>query len=727
DVDAVLAAGRKALRAKALVVLAHDGALGGFLRTLHREHPDIGITLVRVPPGCADAARWHAEPGRWRELVLGTDGVVREPVERPLPEPTDEPPVTADDVVLVSGGGRGIGHACARALGLRSGAALAIIGRADPATDEELRDNLAGLRADGLRVAYRSADVIRHDDVRAAIAALTADLGPVTGVLHASGVNEPARFDQVDAALIRRHVATKVDGLRALLAALEGDRLRLLVTFGSVIGRVGLPGESHYALANGALRAEAERLAGELPNCRVRHIDWSVWSGTGMGERLGVLRTLESVGITPIPVAEGTESFLRLLAGPEVAVSVHGRLGTTPPDQTGGFLRRIRVYEPGVEVVADVELTAADPYLADHRLDGIPVLPGVVGLEALAQAASLVAGRALTVAENVAFDRPVTGTTIQVCALRRGDVVETVLRRADVDHFRAEFPLSSKDDSDAPALVDGGDPIPADQLYGPLFFHTGRFRRVATVSPSGSRACRATLTEDAGDPWFVPVLGPPTLLDGTVHALQCCVPHRRLLPVGCERVEFRYRGGPLELHARERCAVGGEYTWDAVAVDTAGRPAIRWAGLRLRDAGPLPRDEPWPVALLAVFLERCAHGVGLDPALRVAVAEPFAVAVPAGHGAAWEVVGGQGDRTDAWLIDALARPCAEPVDTRAARASAMTRCLGRPAVDWRFVGAYDGGWVLFGSGDMLVASVVVAVVGMPAPVAVALCTSEPGT
>ncbi|HEX4705344.1 MAG TPA: SDR family NAD(P)-dependent oxidoreductase, partial [Pseudonocardiaceae bacterium] len=201
DVDAVLAAGRKALRAKALVVLAHDGALGGFLRTLHREHPDIGITLVRVPPGCADAARWHAEPGRWRELVLGTDGVVREPVERLLPEPTDEPPVTADDVVLVSGGGRGIGHACARALGLRSGAALAIIGRADPATDEELRDNLAGLRAAGVQVVYWSADVTRPDDVRAAVAALTADLGPVTGVLHASGVNEPARFDQVDAAL----------------------------------------------------------------------------------------------------------------------------------------------------------------------------------------------------------------------------------------------------------------------------------------------------------------------------------------------------------------------------------------------------------------------------------------------------------------------------------------------------------------------------------------------
>ena len=35
-----------------------------------------------------------------------------------------------------------------------------------------------------------------------------------------------------------------------MLAAVDPERLRLLVTFGSIIGRAGLRGEAHYATAN---------------------------------------------------------------------------------------------------------------------------------------------------------------------------------------------------------------------------------------------------------------------------------------------------------------------------------------------------------------------------------------------------------------------------------------------------------------------------------------------
>jgi enediyne polyketide synthase len=743
DVDALLAAGRMALRAKALVVITHSAALGGFLRSLHREHPEVGITLVRTPPGQADPAGCHAEPGRWRERVLGVDGVLCEPVERPLlaSAAAGELPVTADDVVLVSGGGRGIGYACARSLALASGVALAVIGRTHPGDDPHLRANLDSLRGEGIRVGYRAADIARPDAVRAAAAGLESELGPVTGVLHASGVNEPASFDRADADLVRRHLRPKVDGLRAMMAALPADRLRLVVTFGSMIGRIGLAGEAHYALANGALRAEAERLATRLPDCRVLHVDWSVWSGTGMGERLGVLRTLESSGIVPIPVADGTELLLRMLRTPaDTAVAVHGRLGDPDvADTDGRFVRRLRVYQPGVEAVSDTVLSLpTDPYLADHRLDGVLVLPGVVGLEAMAQVASALVGRPLTIAERVTFDRPVTvpdtgETRIRVCALRRGDVVVTVLRCAEtafgIDHFRAEFPLAGVRSIGDPELVAGGGSVGAEDLYGPVFFHTGRFQRVSVVSLPGPRACRATVTEDAGEPWFVPVLGPLAVNDASVHVLQCCVPHRRLLPVGCDRVEFTpCASGPVALHGIERQAGGGDYTWDVAGLDTAARPVIRWTGLRLRDVGPLAHDRSWPPALLAVLLERGAHGVGLDRSLRVRVTEPFAVDVSADcvAGCAWEAVGVSGHTADAELTGLLARPCAEAPERLAARATAMSRCLVRPAAGWAFAGAYDGGWVVVRSGDTLVASLVVTVTGLPDPVVIALSTAVVG-
>ncbi|WP_158895169.1 type I polyketide synthase [Amycolatopsis anabasis] len=742
DVDAVLAVARKALHTKALVVGTHDTAVSGFLRSVCREHPGVGITLVRLPHGSRDLDRFSAEPGRWAELVVTADGLVGEPVEQPLPEPgpADRLPVNGDDVVLVTGGGKGIGYACGRALAAATGAALAVLGRTHPEADEALRGNLDRLRAEGIRSAYSPADIADPEAVRLAVAALEAELGPVTAVLHASGVNEPARFDQLDAERFRRHLRPKVTGLRTLLAALDGRELRLVVTFGSVIGRHGLPGASHYALANGLLRAEAERLAHRRPGCRVLNLDWSAWAGTGMADRLGAVDVLSQRDVTPIPADEGTDLFLGLLSTrTPVTVSVRGRLGESHP--TGGngrFLQRIRAHHPGVEVVADSTLsTRDDPWLEEHRLDGLAVLPAVAGLEAMAQAASLLAGRALRVAENVTFDRPVVvpdagERTIRVCALRSGPLIETVLRSAEsefrTDHFRAEFPLHPSEFNAEVNTVDRTSALDPGELYGPVFFHTGRFRRIAEASVPDPRSCRATLTPDDNDP-FTPVLGSATVNDASVHALQVCVPHRRLLPVGCDRVEVGPdTGGPWELHGVERAASGGRYTWDVVVADNAARPRIRWSGLRLADTGPLLRDRPWPPPLLAALLERSATGIGLHASLRVSVSDPFAVTAQAGCPAAcaWEPVAPQAEPQEPELARILAGPCAEEPDRLATRVRTVLRCrarLGGESAAVRFLGAFDGGWLLLGSGDALIASTVLRVTGVSGPVAIALATT----
>jgi hypothetical protein len=61
------------------------------------------------------------------------------------------------------------------------------------------------------------------------------------------------------------------------------------------------------------------------------------------------------------------------------------------------------------------------------------------------------------------------------------------------------------------------------------------------------------------------------------------------------------------------------YVWDVEAVDAGGRSLVTWRGLRLRDAGPLPRNAAWPPSLLSVYLERSAVALGLHPELRVTV------------------------------------------------------------------------------------------------------------
>ncbi|HEV7452506.1 MAG TPA: SDR family NAD(P)-dependent oxidoreductase [Pseudonocardiaceae bacterium] len=786
-VATLLAVAREATRSGRLVAVTHRPGLSGFLRSLWQEHPEVGITLLRVPPtadGLRHSARYAAaEPGCWRELVLDANGRPSQPMSPPLSlGRTDGSPLGSEDVLLVSGGGKGIGYECAAALARDCGVALGLIGRAHPDRDPALAANLARLGEAGARMAYEPADVTDPIAVAAAVQRLEDRLSPVTAVLHASGMNEPARFADLDEPRLHAHLGPKVTGLRNLLATLDPPRLRLLITFGSVIGHYGLAGECHYALANGALRAETERLAADLPHTRVLNLEWSVWSGAGMGERLGVLDALLRLDVTPIPVPDGVAIFQRLVATPGLptTVAVHGRLGglvdAGQVAPAGRFLAGVRVHYPGVELISDARLDLShDPYLGDHRIDGLAVLPAVVGLEAMAQAATALAGHPLREARGVVLDRPVIvpddgARTVRVCALRRDDMIEAVVRSEEtsyrVDHFRARFPLHSTEHPEVPAVPDGGTPVGPYDLYGPLYFHTGRFRRVLTLSAPGARSCRAQVSADDNGVWFAgtdtePLLGNPGVNDATLHALQACVPHRRLLPVGCDRLVITPHtlGGVLELRAAERHAAGGEYVWDATALDPSGRPVISWSGLRLRDVGPQPRTGPWPLPLLAVHLERSATALGLDPQLQVTVTTGATRGTGPGHAPGvvsrshlgeltlgiqssgvsacdWEAVA---DRpSEEWrrllgpelygLVAQVQAPCAELESTVATRVWTALECLSKighpPTAPLVIGGVYDGGWVVLRGGDSLIASTLVSVAGVPATVAVAILTGE---
>ncbi|MFC3452676.1 polyketide synthase dehydratase domain-containing protein [Amycolatopsis speibonae] len=397
-------------------------------------------------------------------------------------------------------------------------------------------------------------------------------------------------------------------------------------------------------------------------------------------------------------------------------------------------------HQPEVEIVADATLSSrTDPWLDGHRVDGLTLPPAVVGLEAMAQAASAVAGRALTTAERVRFDRPIVipadgERVLRVCALRDGDTIFAVLRSAesgfDVDHFRAEFPLSPRTAGPMPDLVPDRGRIEPGELYGRLLFQSGPFRRVVDAAAPDPWSCRATVTLDDGDPWFTSVLGDPAAHDATIHVLQACVPARRLLPVGCDRVEMSpHPRGPWRLRGVERHAEDGHYLWDVLAEDAEGRLAVRWTGLKLADSGPLPDDRPWSSSLLSILVTRTAVALGLDRSLRVTIGEPFTVDVAGDCPAtgAWEPVGPRSVTSDESLLRVMEGPCAESRETLATRASVISRCLEQrniPPSAVEFSGVYDGGWLVLRAGDARIASAVVPVAGCPHPVALAILTAR---
>jgi len=660
----VLEAARAAIApgaARCFVLVQHGWGAAGFARTLFLETPGLTTCVVNVPPACPGAVDWiaaeAASAAGYTEAHYDPAGRRREPRLNLASNPAADQaagayPIGRADVLLVTGGGKGIAAESALALARATSASLALMGRSDPRSDKELAENLARIAAAGVRCAYVRADVTDGRAVQCAVAEAEHQLGPVTALLHGAGTNTPQLINALDEAAAQRTLAPKIHGLRNVLAVLDPSRLRLLVTFGSLIARAGLRGEADYALANEWLTALTEEFQARHPGCRCLALEWSVWSGVGMGERLGRVDSLILQGIMPIHPDEGVRILLERLRHPQPATAlvVTGRFGepptlklTQPELPLQRFLERRRAYYPGVELVVDAELSRqSDLYLDDHLVHKERLLPAVLGLEGMAQVAMALTGsRTPPSFEHVELTRPIAvsekgTTTIRLAALRRGPRLVEVCLRSEVtdyhvDHFRAlcrfepvagqavSFPGHSPSEALRLPLE------PERDLYGRILFHRGRFRRLQGYRLLRARECIAEIGPDDATPWFGPylptefLLGNPAARDAALHAIQACIPHRRILPTGIDQlIIHRIESGPRLVRARERSRECNNFIYDLQVTNPDGELVEQWDGLRLRAVEELAPPEPWPPVLLGPYLERRLEE--LVPGSSVAVA-----------------------------------------------------------------------------------------------------------
>ncbi len=702
DLQLALLGAKAAPGANRFVLVQHGRGAAGLAKTLKLEAPQVKVTIVHAPPA-AKAVPWIvnevAATSGFAEAHYDEAGKRRVPTLRVMPyRPTRTVmPLGEGDVLLVTGGGKGITAECAIAMAADSGARLALLGRSDPAKDTELAANLRRMAGMGLKVAYASADVTNPGQVRAAVETLVTELGPVTAVLHGAGRNEPAALSNLDMAAFERTFAPKIDGLRAVLAAVDPAQVRLLVTLGSIIGRAGLRGEAHYATANEWLADLTLQFGAAHPHCRVMCLEWSVWSGVGMGERLDVVESLAREGVTPISPDQGMAILRRLLEDPDApsVVVISGRtegIDTVrydrPPLPLLRFVDKPLIRYHGVELVTEVALSGGtDLYLPDHLLDGNLLFPAVFGMEAMTQVAYAMTGRPQTpVLEDVSFLRPIVvppdgSTTIRVAAVVTGpDSADVVIRSAETgfaaDHFRARlvWPCDTAIPAGPPDQVPAGMTAvrlhPAADLYGDTLFQGGRFQRLRAYHRAAARHVDASLASvDVG--WFAGflpselLLGDPGVRDALMHGNQVCVPDATLLPAGIERL---YPAGPaamtdgLRYCATERSRDGDTYLYDIALRNGSGEVIERWEGLKLQAVRKKDGTGPWVAALLGSYLERAAGD--LIGARASVVVEPSTLDEESGYVAS---------RRAATAI-AASRAAGEPVDVR-------YRPDGRPELD----------------------------------------------
>jgi hypothetical protein len=333
-----------------------DGGLAGLAKTARHEWPEVHCKALDLAPG-ADPAAIVEEMFLAGPVEVGLSAAGRRTLERVVRPLVGggSPPFQPGDVVVLSGGARGVTAVAAVALARAFRPTLVLLGRSPapepepgwllPLTTEseikrelgarangnatprligeqyrlvtarrEVRRTLDRIEAAGARALYRAVDVRDAVAVSALLTALRAELGPVRGLAHGAGVLADALIEDKTGEQFDRVYGTKVLGLRALLAALPPEDLRALVLFSSSTARFGRKGQADYAIANEVLNKIARQQARRLPAFRVVAVNWGPWDGGMVTPALKKVFEREGIGL--IPPDAGADHLVRELQAP---------------------------------------------------------------------------------------------------------------------------------------------------------------------------------------------------------------------------------------------------------------------------------------------------------------------------------------------------------------------------------------------------------------------------
>jgi enediyne polyketide synthase len=618
-----------------------DWGYDGFVAALHLERKGLRFRALTVDESvdgdllCAliaresetdvryDAARYFGKTRRIaRPQILAPNALTRRTKQ-----------LDASDVVLVTGGARGITAECALALARETGAHMVLAGSSpspddapDSANSAEISKTLERFAAEGLSAEYRQANLSERDEVSHLVTAARRRTGRISAVIHGAAINRPRRANKVSADEARSEISPKLIGALNLFDALKDDPPAIFCAFTSVIGVTGMPNNAWYAFANQALDRSLGLFASSHPNTDAISMAFSVWEEVGMGANLGSIEGLSSLGTDSIPLQEGIRRFLELFkqdAG-DRQVIVTGRLGgidTWRPEfpalpKGRRFLENVRFFQPGVELVARTHLSLErDAYLADHEYKGACLFPTVFGVEAMAQAVAYVLGRSelrsVTISD-LDLSRPLPvhserGLEIEVYARISEDEPGSLNVKAgirceqngfSVDHFSGTFSLavqaSRRTDPSVSKTTTNLSLDPQRDLYGPILFQGSRFQRIKRLHALDAVTCSFESEERESADF---VLGDPFARDALLQSLQLCALPDQCLPVHIGRWQIaealdrsagtRFNQSTITSHTDEA------YVGNIISSDESGVVLEELSNYR---AKILERRDDWPNA-----------------------------------------------------------------------------------------------------------------------------------
>ena len=290
------------------------------------------------------------------------------------------------------------------------------------------RNAIDAVKAAGGTAHYFSVNLTDADAVTKIIQQVRERSGRIDVLLHAAGTERSHFLPDKDAREFDLVFDVKTDGWFNLLHAIGDMPLGATVAFSSIAGRFGNAGQTDYSAANDLLCKITSSFRTTRPSTRGVVVDWTAWGGIGMATRGSIPKMMELAGIDMLPPDAGIPLIRRELTagGTRGEIIIAQRLGVmlNEWDATGGLdtsaaemLTRSapepilgKIAAVGLHKGLKIETTldpANQPFLHDHQIDGTPVLPGVMGIEAFAEAAlCMLPGWHIEAIEDVNFMAP---------------------------------------------------------------------------------------------------------------------------------------------------------------------------------------------------------------------------------------------------------------------------------------------------------------------------------
>ncbi len=495
---------------------------------------------------------------------------------------------------------------------------LARIERLDAA-----RRAIRAIEAAGGTAHYRSADLRDGEAVGAVIREVAEAHGRIDVLLHAAGLEISRTLPDKSADEFALVFDVKADGWFNMVRALGDTPIGAAVVFSSIAGRFGNSGQTDYSAANDLLAKSVAYLTATRPGTRGIALDWTAWGEIGMASRGSIPKLMAAAGIDMLPPSLGIPLVREELtssgwAGEMVVAGALGMLvdewdaeGGLDPERlsvpAGPVASRVvgMTLHDGLIVEATLE-PAAQPFLNDHRIDGTPVLPGVMGIEAFAEAVrAMFPDRVATVIEDVHFLAPFKlyrdePRTISVRATFEADGDDVVAncrligerqlpRGVEVtEHFRGRLRLSSDRGPGQTARVPNGGSsaeVPSEVIYQ-AYFHGPAYQVLDAVWPDGELVVGRVASDLPANhtPEDQPLATAPRLLEACFQTagLWEMGTHQRMgLPMQVGRLELLAH--PSEATGRllvvvEPDAESGEYA--AQVVDEQGTVFVDLRGYR---------------------------------------------------------------------------------------------------------------------------------------------------